>query len=236
MRSDMPGLAFASTDSLLSGLLSTCEETAAIASHLAQRARQESLRIFLQERAASYVRAAVELRERGGSTAIEEDAGELNLPASDGGTGLHCRRLGSDRVQRADLLPRRAGPRPAKRPARKPAPLDRRRRQRAGTTATASSGVANRAGACTLPDTRYLCVSLHDVAPATWRSCQQVLTAVREVADIPLTLLVVPAHWGRCSALVPGFESAMTDQLTQGHELALHGYFHRDLGVPCSTV
>ena len=87
-----------------------------------------------------------------------------------------------------------------------------------------------------MPDTRFLCVSLHDVAPATWRSCQQVLTAVREVADIPLTLLVVPAHWGRCSALVPGFESAMTDQLTQGRELALHGYFHRDLGAPCSTV
>ena len=84
-------------------------------------------------------------------------------------------------------------------------------------------------------EARYLCVSLHDVAPATWRSCLQVMTAVREVSDIPLTLLVVPAYWGECSAMVPGFESAMTDQLAQGHELALHGYFHRDLGVPCSV-
>jgi predicted deacetylase len=83
---------------------------------------------------------------------------------------------------------------------------------------------------------RYLCVSLHDVAPATWRSCRQVLAAVHEVADIPLTLLVVPAYCGQCSAMVPGFEAAMTDQLTQGHELALHGYFHRDLGMPCSAL
>jgi predicted deacetylase len=83
---------------------------------------------------------------------------------------------------------------------------------------------------------RQLCVSVHDVAPATWRSCQQVLAAVREVAEIPVTLLVVPAYRGQCSALAPGFESAMTDQLACGHELALHGYFHRDLGVPESAV
>lgn len=87
-----------------------------------------------------------------------------------------------------------------------------------------------------MSDGRYLCVSLHDVAPATWRSCRQVLTAIREVADIPVTLLVVPAYWGQCSAMVPGFESAMTDQLARGHELALHGYFHRDLGAPCSAL
>ena len=87
-----------------------------------------------------------------------------------------------------------------------------------------------------MPESRHLCVSVHDVAPVTWRSCQRVLAAVREVAEIPVTLLVVPAYHGQCSALAPGFESAMTDQLAQGHELALHGYFHRDLGVPQSAV
>ena len=87
-----------------------------------------------------------------------------------------------------------------------------------------------------MPDARYLCVSLHDVAPATWRSCERVLAAVREVADVPLTLLVVPAYWGKCSAMAPGFESAMTEQLRRGHELALHGYFHRDLGSPCTAL
>lgn len=87
-----------------------------------------------------------------------------------------------------------------------------------------------------MPESRHLCVSLHDVAPATWRACQRVLAAVRDVADIPLTLLVVPAYHGQCSALAPGFESAMSEQLANGHELALHGYFHRDLGAPVSAL
>lgn len=78
---------------------------------------------------------------------------------------------------------------------------------------------------------RWLCVSLHDVAPATWEPCQRVLAAVREVADVPVTLLVVPAYHGRCSAQ-PEFEQAMNAQLVAGHELALHGYFHVDSYVP----
>jgi predicted deacetylase len=78
---------------------------------------------------------------------------------------------------------------------------------------------------------RWLCVSLHDVAPATWPSCQKVLDAVREVADIPLTLLIVPAHHGQCSAQ-PEFERAISAQLAAGNELALHGYFHVDPHVP----
>jgi predicted deacetylase len=58
-----------------------------------------------------------------------------------------------------------------------------------------------------------------------------VLAAVREVAEIPLTLLVVPAYHGACSAQ-PDFEHAMNVQRVAGHELALHGYFHVDPGVP----
>ena len=79
----MLDLATESTDTLLSSLLSTCEETAAIASRLAACTRRESLRTFLQERAGSYARAAVELRGQSGSTAIEEDAAGLKLPESD---------------------------------------------------------------------------------------------------------------------------------------------------------
>ena len=85
------------------------------------------------------------------------------------------------------------------------------------------------------PPQRWLCVSLHDVAPATWASCQTVLAAVREVADIPLTLLVVPAYHGACSAQ-PDFERAISAQLAAGHELALHGYFHLDPQVPSDIV
>jgi predicted deacetylase len=86
-----------------------------------------------------------------------------------------------------------------------------------------------------LPEGRWLCVSLHDVAPATWDRCQRVLRAVREVADIPLTLLVVPAYHGECSGR-PEFEAAMSEQLDRGHELALHGYFHCDPQQPCDLV
>ena len=82
---------------------------------------------------------------------------------------------------------------------------------------------------------RWLCVSVHDVAPATWAACQRVLNAVREVAEIPLTLLVVPAYHGQCSAQ-PEFEQAISAQLAAGHELALHGYFHLDPQVPSDVI
>lgn len=81
----------------------------------------------------------------------------------------------------------------------------------------------------------WLCVSLHDVAPATWPHCQKVLRAVQEVADIALTLLVVPAYHGKCSAQ-PEFERAISAQLAAGHETALHGYFHVDPHVPSHVV
>ena len=44
------------------------------------------------------------------------------------------------------------------------------------------------------PDEHMLCVSIHDVAPATWSDCLRLVEAVRAVADIPLTWLVVPHH------------------------------------------
>ncbi len=81
----------------------------------------------------------------------------------------------------------------------------------------------------------WLCVALHDVAPATWPHCQKVLRAVQEVADIALTLLVVPAYQGKCSAQ-PEFERAISAQLEAGHEIALHGYFHVDPHVPSDVV
>ncbi len=74
-----------------------------------------------------------------------------------------------------------------------------------------------------------LCVAIHDVAPATWPDCQRLLQAVREVADIPLTFLVVPRYHGS-AVRVPAFESALDSLLAQGHELALHGYTHVDTG------
>jgi len=79
-----------------------------------------------------------------------------------------------------------------------------------------------------LPNERKaLCVSIHDVAPETWPDCLRLLQAVRAVADIPLTLLVVPQYHGN-SQQSDSYEAMLGELLAQGHELALHGYTHLD--------
>ncbi len=90
----------------------------------------------------------------------------------------------------------------------------------------AADGSADRpsTGAATAP---ALCVSIHDVAPATWDECARLAEAVRAVADIPLTWLVVPAYHrggGDPARMASGLERAMA----RGDELALHGYTHLD--------
>lgn len=77
---------------------------------------------------------------------------------------------------------------------------------------------------------RTLCVSIHDVAPATWPDCQRVIAAVREVAPIPLTLLVVP-YWHRLPQTDSlQYYAELSAMQAAGHELALHGYVHLDEG------
>ena len=76
-------------------------------------------------------------------------------------------------------------------------------------------------------EARSLCVSIHDVAPATWAECLHLLRAVREVADIPLTWLVVP-HYHDSVLRSRSYELMLEALLAQGHELVLHGYTHRD--------
>lgn len=77
-----------------------------------------------------------------------------------------------------------------------------------------------------------LCVSIHDLAPATWPACERLLRAAREVADIPLTLLVVP-HYHRLPDSSGGhYERCLEACLAAGHELTLHGYTHLDEGSP----
>jgi predicted deacetylase len=80
---------------------------------------------------------------------------------------------------------------------------------------------------------RALCVSIHDVAPATWPACQRLLRAVHAVAEVPLTLLVVPCYHGS-DLRDPGYEAMLGALLAGGHELALHGYRHLDRGPPAS--
>jgi predicted deacetylase len=83
-------------------------------------------------------------------------------------------------------------------------------------------------------DLRAVCVSVHDVAPSTWPLCQRLLNAIRAVADIPTTLLVVPAYHQRADGGHVSddaeFDRLLERQLARGHELALHGYTHLDNG------
>ncbi len=72
-----------------------------------------------------------------------------------------------------------------------------------------------------------LCVSIHDVAPSTWDDCARLAAALREVADLSLSWLVVPRYHGRLdddAALRAGLDAA----LGRGDELVLHGYTHLD--------
>lgn len=78
---------------------------------------------------------------------------------------------------------------------------------------------------------RVLCVSIHDVAPATWAECLHLLHAIRAVADIPLSWLVVPCYHGSMRLSRP-FERSLEHLAGQGHELVLHGYTHQDESPP----
>jgi predicted deacetylase len=72
-----------------------------------------------------------------------------------------------------------------------------------------------------------LCVSIHDVAPATWPDCLRLVQAIRAVADVPLTWLVVPHYHFRPEQSL-AMEACLNAALERGDELALHGYSHLD--------
>lgn len=72
-----------------------------------------------------------------------------------------------------------------------------------------------------------LCVSIHDVAPATWDECARLADALRAVADVPLTWLVVP-HYHRPGGDPARMEAGLEAALARGDELALHGLTHLD--------
>lgn len=76
-----------------------------------------------------------------------------------------------------------------------------------------------------------LCISIHDVAPATWDDCACLAQAIRAVADVPLTWLVVP-HYHRGGGDPGRMEARLDAALARGDELALHGLAHLDAGPP----
>jgi predicted deacetylase len=84
---------------------------------------------------------------------------------------------------------------------------------------------------------RALCVSIHDVAPATWAACRALADAIREVdAALPLTLLVVPCYHGSSATVPSWYRDWLDARLQRGDEIALHGYTHRDDAPPARSA
>lgn len=76
---------------------------------------------------------------------------------------------------------------------------------------------------------RSLCIALHDVAPATWPECEQLLAMLAALGRPPITLLVVPEyHGGQRIDQAPAVVDAIDAWRAQGAEVVLHGYRHLD--------
>jgi uncharacterized protein len=86
--------------------------------------------------------------------------------------------------------------------------------------------------AATAPGSRKLAaIVVHDVAPATWPQCQELLAMIDAQGAPPVTLLVVPHfHRGIRTRDSQAFVAALNARVSRGDELALHGYYHVDDG------
>ena len=84
---------------------------------------------------------------------------------------------------------------------------------------------------------RLLCVSLHDVAPATLDDCTKTLAFLDGLGLGPVALLVVPDYHGLGRADRDGrFASFIESRILRGDEIVLHGYRHVDAAPPARGV
>lgn len=75
---------------------------------------------------------------------------------------------------------------------------------------------------------RTFAVSVHDVAPATWLRCTQLLDLLVPI-DARATLLLVPRyHAGTAVDEDEHFGPAIRARIARGDEACLHGYLHHD--------
>jgi len=75
---------------------------------------------------------------------------------------------------------------------------------------------------------RHLVVSIHDVSPLTREPVEKILAELEVLGIRQVSLLVVPDH--HCKGHIldhPEFCAWLRERVEAGHEVALHGYFHR---------
>jgi len=81
--------------------------------------------------------------------------------------------------------------------------------------------------------TRLVCVTVHDVAPATWPQCELLLDLLDALGCRAITLLAVPHfHHGLRLAAAPEVVRKLERWIAAGAEVALHGYYHLDESPP----
>ena len=79
---------------------------------------------------------------------------------------------------------------------------------------------------------RTLCISLHDVAPATLADCARTLSFLDDLQLGPVALLVIPDYNGAGRVdRDRRFRSFIESRILHGDEIVLHGYRHDD-GAP----
>jgi len=82
-----------------------------------------------------------------------------------------------------------------------------------------------------------LAIAIHDVSPATWRECRELLALVEHAGGCPVSLLVIPHYHHRATMLDDRpFQRAMEQRLARGDELVLHGMFHVDAAPAPRTL
>jgi predicted deacetylase len=79
-------------------------------------------------------------------------------------------------------------------------------------------------------------IAVHDVSPATWRECRELLAMLDDAGAPPVTLLVVP-HFHHAADVLrdPAFIGAIDARRARGDELVLHGYYHVHDAAPPRT-
>lgn len=73
-----------------------------------------------------------------------------------------------------------------------------------------------------------LIVSVHDVAPATRDTCEQIVRELTRLGVTACSLLVVPNYHGRGESCDDRqFVGWLRDLEAEGHEIVIHGYYHQ---------